>query len=75
MTASTLEIRYPRIVNNFIDLWRSDELENYMWQLITDTRGNRLGFPADILAEILFLRDLHFTMHPTPESILSTYPA
>jgi hypothetical protein len=48
---------YPRIANVIAAAWRdSKALRSYMDCLFTDNRGNRQGFPPDVLGELLALR-------------------
>lgn len=54
-----LEKRYPRVLQEILSRWDSPrDLENYMRGLVVDDRGNRQGFPPEILKEILFLSGL-----------------
>ena len=51
---------YPRIANVIAAAWRdSSALRSYMDCLFTDDRGNRQGFPPDVLAELLALREYY----------------
>lgn len=48
--------RYPHISQRLCGIWASRELDLYLHHLITDTReGQRKGFPADALQELMFL--------------------
>jgi hypothetical protein len=50
---------YPRIANRICDLWNDvDVCERYFDELLTDRRGRRRGFPADVLADLKALRQL-----------------
>jgi len=54
---------YPRIVNRIALCWSDPELfARVMSELMVDQRGGRRGFPADVAAELLALRDID--MHP-----------
>ena len=45
--------QYPRIANVIAATWGdSKAFSEYMQSLVTDTRGNRKGFPADVLREL-----------------------
>ena len=45
--------QYPRIANLIAATWAdSRALDTYMRSLMTDERGNRQGFPADVLREL-----------------------
>ena len=49
--------RFPRIANLICAVWANPEfLNTYMESLLTDQRGNRRGFPPDVLEELVSLR-------------------
>lgn len=49
--------RYPRIANLIASVWGAPQcLNTYMESLLTDQRGNRRGFPPDVLQELISLR-------------------
>ena len=51
---------YARIANVIAATWReSRTLQSYMDCLVTDDRGNRQGFPPDVLRELLALREYY----------------
>lgn len=52
-----LETQYERILKKIDELWDTDEIDAYFSDLILDNRGGRKGFPADVLNDILRLRD------------------
>jgi len=52
-----LEAQYERILKKIDELWDTDEIDAYFTDLIIDNRGGRKGFPADVLNDILRLRD------------------
>lgn len=52
--------RYPRIVNLIATVWGDRQwFQEYMESLLTDTRGNRQGFPPDVLKDLLALRSYY----------------
>ena len=54
-----LEARYPRLLQQMLVKWDNPhEMEAYLKDLVVDQRGNRQGFPHDILKEILFIANL-----------------
>jgi hypothetical protein len=54
----TLAAAFPRIVNRMAGLWKIPrEMDRYFEDLLTDTRGNRQGFPLKILMELTALKD------------------
>lgn len=46
---------YPRICARVQQLWGTAECEAYLNTLVIDTRGNRKGFPALMMEELLYL--------------------
>jgi hypothetical protein len=58
--------QYPRLMNRVAELWdKPKELEAYFAELITDSRGNRQGFPFKVLKEVNLLRVFYVTkVHP-----------
>ncbi|MBI3902844.1 MAG: ankyrin repeat domain-containing protein [Nitrosomonadales bacterium] len=55
----TLERDYPHILNRLMQLWAMPEFEPYMHDLMIDKRGDRQGFPLEVVAELVFLGELH----------------
>jgi hypothetical protein len=63
--------RYPRIANLMGGTWDDPRsFRPYLDDLLTDRRGNRKGFPREILRELLALRLYYENVHPP---ILDTY--
>jgi hypothetical protein len=59
---AVLAARYPRIVNKVAELWRRPRLmDRYFDELLLDDRGNRQGFPLDILLELTALKEHYQT--------------
>ena len=57
--------KFPRIANLVAVLWKDpDSLRRYVDDLLVDKRGNRQGFPLDVLREIFELRAYFDTLHP-----------
>ena len=57
-----LATSFPRIVNRMASLWKSPrQMDRYFEDLLTDTRGNRQGFPLGILMELTTLKDHYQT--------------
>lgn len=51
---------FPRIHQNLLALWGTGQGEAYLDGLIVDERGNRQGFPPDVLRGLLVLQRIHF---------------
>lgn len=60
--ASELEKKFPRIVEKLALLWGHGGLSPYLTHLLIDDRGDRQGFTGDVMAEIMFLNNLHEDM-------------
>lgn len=56
---STIETRFPRISSAIQLLWGHPEMDIYFQKLVVDERGDREGFPPDVMSDILFLATLH----------------
>ena len=57
---TTLLRDYARIANIIAAAWcDSKALRSYMDGLLNDDRGNRQGFPPDVLCELLALREFY----------------
>ncbi len=57
-----LEKDYPRIVEKLALLWGHGDISTFLGHLLIDERGDRHGFPPDIMAELMFLTNLHEDM-------------
>lgn len=55
-----LKTLFPRIHQNLVSLWGTGPGEAYLDGLIVDERGNRQGFPPDVLRALLVLQRIHF---------------
>ena len=53
--AELIKEKYPRIYELIEATWGSIELDTYFDRLIIDDRGNRNGFPREILNALLLL--------------------
>lgn len=63
---SEVEKKFPHVARNITLMWGCPELVDYINQLIVDDRGERHGFPTEVLDEMLFLHRLHITKHGEP---------
>ncbi len=61
---SALEINYPRLNKQLSAIWPSIESFEFIDSLIIDDRGGRQGFNADVMEEILFLKEILLEHHP-----------
>ena len=62
---SAIERRFPRIALEVTARWQHGDIDAYLDSLLLDDRGNRQGFPSDVLEEIMFLSSLRWQLkHP-----------
>jgi hypothetical protein len=63
-----LAAAFPRIINRMANLWGMPRRMNrYFEQLLTNTRGERVGFSLGIIAELTALKDYYQTrVFPVP---------
>ncbi|MDZ4200862.1 MAG: ankyrin repeat domain-containing protein [Gallionella sp.] len=54
-----LQRDYPHVLNRLMQLWCLPEFEPYMYDLMMDKRGDRQGFPLEVVSELVFLGELH----------------
>ncbi|NCN23058.1 MAG: ankyrin repeat domain-containing protein, partial [Gallionella sp.] len=54
-----LESKYPRILEQIMSLWDSDEIDHCFMDLMVTNRGDRVGFPPEVAAEIMYLSLVH----------------
>jgi len=60
-----LVAKYPRIANALCAAWRDPQsFKDYMDELLMDRRGQRQGFPADVLKDLLTLRTHYHLQYP-----------
>jgi len=66
-----LAATFPRIVNRLARLWKAPLLVDRCFEeLLTDSRGNRQGFPLGVLMELSTLRDYYqTTVFPTQRDV------
>ncbi len=62
---SALLAKFPRIANLIAVLWQDpNSLRRYVDDLLVDKRGNRQGFPLDVLRELFALRAYYDEVNP-----------
>jgi hypothetical protein len=57
--------KYPRIANMLALDWNRSTCRGYFVDLLTDRRGHRQGFPADVDRDLRLLCDYYHSLHPT----------
>ncbi len=61
---SALEEKFPHIADKISLVWGRAELDKLISELSFDVRGDRAGFPADVMSELLFLGLIHGLAYP-----------
>ena len=65
-----LRARFPRITNALAAGWHDrDTTLRYFDDLLSDRRGGRKGFPADVLEELHRLRSFYEAHNPVPDDV------
>lgn len=60
--------QFARITNIFAATWHAPvECRRYFGELLIDKRGGRNGFPPEVIADLLRLRNYYATLHPSLE--------
>jgi len=61
----SLLYKFPRIANLLAAMWPDpNSLRRYLDDLLVDKRGNRQGFPVDVLKELFELRAYYEEQYP-----------
>ena len=71
---SALESQYPRLLVRMIEGWSRPEFEREINGLIMDDRGDRHGFPPEVMDELWFLNEIH-QLRNAPEPVPERKPA
>ncbi len=72
---SAIETRFARIANELTSLWASKDIDRYIDSLLLDDRGDRIGFPIDVLDELMFLAGIRWHLnHLCGTLIENTHP-
>ena len=71
---SALESQYPRLLVRMIEGWSRPEFEREINGLIMDDRGDRHGFPPEVMDELWFLNEIH-QLRNAPEKAPEGKPA
>ena len=63
------EAKYPRIVEKIAALWGTAGMAPYFNDILFDDRGDREGFPPDVMMELFALSDFHESSKPLRSAI------
>jgi len=54
-----LERDHAHVLHRLMALWGTPEMDSYMDDLLMDKRGGRYGFALEVVAELMFINELH----------------
>jgi hypothetical protein len=63
---SALEKQFPRIAQNITLMWGFPEFLKYLEKISVDERGNRKGFPTEVMEELMLLHAVHLIKQGVP---------
>jgi len=63
-----LEEQFPRIADAIVLLWGNPEMDTYFNKITLDERGDREGFPSEVMSDLLMLATLHAHAYPFASS-------
>ena len=61
---SLIDLGFPHISKKIIKVWGTPEFYDYSRTLLIDDRGDRKGFPLEILQEIMEIISIHDKQFP-----------
>jgi hypothetical protein len=61
---TALETQFARIATQITLMWGYPEMDTYFNKLWIDDRGDRAGFPKEVMEDLMFLASLHQIAHP-----------
>jgi len=67
------EQKYPRIVEKLELLWGTIGMGRYFNELLFDERGDREGFPPEVMAELFALNSYNESMRPSRSAIMQSW--
>lgn len=60
-----IESRFPRLAKELVQNWFRTGIDDLLNHLILDERGDRHGFPLEVIEELMFLADIRWHLtHP-----------
>ena len=65
--------KYPRIVERIGILWGTVGMARYFNDILFDERGDREGFPPEVMAEIFALSNYHESANPSRSALESAW--
>ena len=66
-----VEEHYPRVAQVIHQLWGTPEMDAFFNRMLIDDRGNRAGFPIEVVRALLALSEQHQQAfrHPTSNDV------
>ncbi len=58
--SSALERDFMRITETLTSIWQTPAVDHYLDGLLLDDRGDRMGFPIEVLDELIFLASIRW---------------
>jgi uncharacterized protein len=67
------EEKYPRVVEKIAMLWGTVGMSRYFTEILFDDRGDREGFPPEVMMELFALSNYHESTSPSRSDIESAW--
>jgi len=65
--------KYPRIIERISILWGTIGMSRYFNEILFDERGDREGFPPEVMAELFALSNYHESTKPSRSALESAW--
>lgn len=60
--------QFPHIFTKLVELWETDQVDQYLGSVVFDTRSNRQGFPKEVASELWKLQWYRLRLNSKKES-------
>ena len=67
------EEKYPRVAEKIANLWGTVGMSRYFNEILFDDRGDREGFPPEVMMELFALSNYHESTKPSRSAIESAW--
>lgn len=67
------EVKYPRVVEKISILWGTVGMSRYFTEILFDDRGDREGFPPEVMMELFALSNYHESTRPSRSALESAW--
>jgi hypothetical protein len=68
-----LEKAHPHIIEKICAHWQAGSLDVYLDSLLFDSRGNRTGFSAALMAEMVAIQNYYRSLQPPKPRSIDTW--